>query len=98
MYKSIILPLAKEDIHSAILWYNKRRLGLGKKLLYEIRIKIRFIRQNPRAFSIRYDDVRTVVLNVFPYMIHYTIDESSKTIIVSGFFHTSRDPEIWKLR
>lgn len=30
MYKAIILPLAKDDIKEAALWYNKQQAGLGK--------------------------------------------------------------------
>ena len=30
MYKSIILPLAKEDIKEAALWYEDKQTGLGK--------------------------------------------------------------------
>jgi plasmid stabilization system protein ParE len=98
MYKSIILPLAKEDIREAALWYNKQSKGLGKRFTAEVREKVRFIRQNPQASNVRYEDVRTVVLNIFPFMIHYTIDESNKTVIISAVFHTSRDPELWKKR
>jgi plasmid stabilization system protein ParE len=31
-------------------------------------------------------------------MIHYTIDEKDKTIIVLAVLHTSRNPELWKNR
>jgi plasmid stabilization system protein ParE len=98
MYNSIILPLAKEDIREAAKWYNKKSQGLGKRFTAEIREKVRFIRQNPTASNVRYDDVRTAVLNIFPYMVHYTIDEHSKTIVVSAVLHTSRDPELWENR
>ncbi len=98
MYKSLILLLAKEDIRKAALWYNNRQAGLGKKFSSEVKKTVRFIEQNPKAVSIRYDNVRTVVLNVFPYMIHYTIDEAKQTIIISSVFHTSRNPENWKTR
>jgi hypothetical protein len=36
MYKSTILPLAKEDIREAALWYNAQQKGLGKKFTSEI--------------------------------------------------------------
>jgi len=98
MYKAIILPLAKEDIREAARWYSKKQKGLGEKFANEIREKVHFIRQNPKASNVRYDGVRTAVLNVFPFMVHYTIDENNKTIIVSAVLHTSRNPEIWKNR
>ena len=72
MYKSLILPLAKKDIRDAAKWYNKRQIGLGKRFTAEVREKVHFIRQNPQASNIRYKNVRTAVLNVFPFMVHYT--------------------------
>lgn len=98
MYKSRILPLAKEDIREAAIWYNKQQNGLGKRFTAEVRENVHFIRQNPEASNIRYENVRTTVLNVFPFMVHYTIDEQDKTIIVSAVLHTSRNPELWKNR
>ncbi len=98
MYKSIILPLAKEDIREAAIWYNKQQNGLGKRFTAEVRENVHFIRQNPKASYIRYNRVRTAVLNVFPFMVHYTIDEKNKTIIVSAVLHTSRNPELWENR
>lgn len=98
MYKSAILPLAKEDIQEAALWYNKQQNGLGKRFTAEVREKVHFIIQNPKASNIRYKNVRTTVLNIFPFMIHFTIDEKNKTVIISAVLHTSRDPELWKKR
>ena len=51
MYKSIILPLAKEDIQDAAKWYSKQQEGLGKRFIAEVREKIHFIRQNPEALN-----------------------------------------------
>jgi len=77
MYVAIILLPAKEDIREAARWYNTQQKGLGKRFTNEVREKVRFIRQNPQASNIRYSKVRTTVLNVFPFMVHYTIDENT---------------------
>lgn len=95
MYKSVILLLAKEDIREAAKWYNKRQEGLGKRFTAEVREKVHFIRQNPETSIIRYDNVRTAVLNVFPFMVHYTVDKKIETVIISAVLHTSRNPELW---
>jgi hypothetical protein len=47
---------------------------------------------------VRYDEMRTVVLSIFPFMIHFAIDDSKKTVIISAVLHTSRNPEEWKNR
>ncbi len=98
MYKSVILPLAKEDIRETAQWYSKQQKGLGKRFTAEVREKVYFIRQNPKTSNVRYKNVRTAVLNVFPFMIHYTVDEKSTTVIILAVLHTSRNPELWKNR
>jgi len=92
MYKSIILPAAKADLKEAALWYNKQQSGLGKRFLEEVEHIVHFISRNPKASIIRYDKVRTAVLNLFPFMIHFTVDETNKTVLVVAVLHTSRKP------
>lgn len=98
MYQAIILSLAKEDIREAAEWYNKNSQGLGLRFTAEVREKVHFIRQNPMASNIRYDNVHTAVLNSFPFLVHYTVDEANKTVIVSAVLHSSRNPELWQNR
>ncbi len=95
MYKVVILQLAKLDISKAATWYNSKQKGLGKRFTNEVRAKVLFIRENPMSCAIRYDEIRCAVLDVFPFMVHYTIDEVNKTIIVVAIFHTSLNPERW---
>ncbi|MCF8358253.1 MAG: type II toxin-antitoxin system RelE/ParE family toxin [Prolixibacteraceae bacterium] len=98
MFKLKILPLAKADIRDATLWYETQQKGLGKKFISEVRRRINFIKQHPTASVIRYDNVRTAVLKIFPYMVHYTIDETNRLIIISAILHTSQNPKKWKKR
>lgn len=98
MYNAVILPLAKQDISDASAWYNSKQKDLGKRFAKEVRSKVLFIRENPKASAVRYDDTRCAVLDVFPFMIHYTIDEANKTIVVAAVFHTSLNPERWMKR
>lgn len=92
MYKSIVLYQAKEDIRKAAEWYNERQIGLGKRFISEVRNKVYYIRQNPKISGVRYNNVRTAILSDFPFMIHYTIDENIKAILIVAVLHTSRDP------
>ena len=98
MYTSVVLPPAKEDIRDAALWYEDKQKGLGRGFTDQVRETVSFIKKNPKACNIRYDDIRTTVLNVFPFMLHYTIDENNKTVIISAVLHTSRNPDLWEER
>lgn len=96
MYKAVILTLARQDIKEAAQWYNQRQLGLGKRFVRHIREKINFVRENPKAIPIRYTNVRTAVLEVFPYMIHFVVDDENKRIIVSAVLSVHRNPTTWR--
>lgn len=98
MYKSILLPHARQDIKDAAKWYNERKPGLGKRFTQHVRQKVQYIRQNPKAMAIRYKDTRTTLLDTFPYLSHFTIDENQKLVIVSAVLSTARDPDIWSER
>lgn len=98
MYEAILLRLARQDISDVAKWYNSKKKGLGKRFTKEVRSIVKFICKNPETFEIRYDDTRCAVLKVFPYMIHYTIDEENKAIIIVAVFHTSLNPYKWKKR
>lgn len=98
MYQAIILPFAKEDVKVAAHWYNEKQKGLGKRFTQELRSKIQYICKNPKAIAVRYDKTRCTVLDVFPFMVHFSINEKQKTIVISAVFHTSLNPERWEKR
>jgi plasmid stabilization system protein ParE len=98
MYKAVILPLAKKDVKEAAHWYNDKQQGLGKRFTQEVRSKIKYVCENPKAIAIRYDKTHCAVLDVFPFMVHFSIDEKQNTVIVSAVFHTSLNPERWEKR
>ena len=95
MYKIVILPLAKEDISRIAKWYNKRQKGLGKRFTQEVRKKMAHVRRNPENIVVRYRNVQTAIVKVFPYMIHFTVDEATKTITVLAVFAMSQSPQKW---
>lgn len=95
MYRVVLLKVAKDDVKGAACWYEDKQDKLGKKFLKDVRQITGLIRRNPYGYAIRYDDVRTAVLDIFPFMIHYRIDEYSKVVIIAAVLHTSRTPVLW---
>jgi plasmid stabilization system protein ParE len=96
-YRIKIEPEAHQDIQEAIDWYNHQQPGLGRRFHTEVKVSFKKLKIHP-FFQVRYDNVHCFILNKFPYMVHYTIDEENKIIIVRAVFGTSRDPQIWKGR
>ncbi len=56
--------------------YNKIDKTLWSFFLKEFRLKINYIRENPLALEVKYDDSRIVILKRFPYAIHYQFYET----------------------
>ena len=96
-FKIKIEPEALLDIQEGIDWYNRQQSGLGRRFHTEIKASFKKLENYP-FYQIRYDDVRCYVLQEFPYMIHYTVDEENKRIIVRAVFGTPRDPDLWNER
>ncbi len=98
MYKLAIDPLAKIDIEDSIRWYNRASQGLGNQFYKKVKSTFFLIQNKPLHFPIRYKTTRTALVEKFPFLIHYNIDESNETIAVLGVLHTSRNSEIWEER
>jgi len=96
MYKILIDQNILDDISNAKKWYNLQQNGLGKRFTDSIKLSIDSLKINPFLYAIRYDDIRCCLIDTFPYLIHYQIFESEKKVVVTGVFHTSRNPEIWE--
>ena len=97
-YKSIIIQDAKDDMRFAAIWYNKQRTGLGKDFIKHVRERVHSLQQNPLTCQVRYKVVHTAIVEKFPYMIHYYIDDDNKIITVVAVLHTSQSPQIWNDR
>ncbi len=96
-YKIKTEPEAYDDIQEGIDWYNKQLPGLGRKFHAEVKAYIKKLKINP-FFQIRYDDVRCLPIIKYPYMIHFTIIEDDKTVIIKAVFNTSKDPQNYRDR
>ena len=97
-FRIIIQNAAKVDLRKAALYYNEAKKGLGKEFLEKVKQNMERIKANPFIAQIRYFEVHTAVVEVFPYMIHYYLDSDKKAIVIIAVLHTSRDSEIWETR
>jgi len=96
-YKLIIQPEVFDDIQQGIDWYNSRQKGLGKSFFNAVQQEYKILRINP-GFQVRYDQVKCLPVKKFPYMIHYYVNEESKTVIIMGVINTYLNPDNWEKR
>jgi plasmid stabilization system protein ParE len=97
-YNTIIKEQAQNDLKEAVKWYNLQKIGLGKRFLNQVREKTGILKQNPFLCQVRYSQIRTAIVDQFPYLIHYYIDENQKTIVIIAVLHSARKPDLWDER
>ena len=91
-FRVFISPPAYDDIQQAIDYYNDRQKGLGKRFHLAVKSAVSALKRNP-FYQIRYDEVRCLSVKRFPYMLHFTLTEETRTVIIHAVIHTSLDPE-----
>jgi toxin ParE1/3/4 len=96
-YAVVIDPLAIQDIQQAIEYYDAQQTGLGLRFEAALDKHLTTLEKNP-FFLVRYDKVRCLPLKKFPYMVHFTIDESKNIVVIRAVFHTSLSSRNWKKR
>jgi len=57
---------------------------------------LQIMADNPEIFQVIYKDIRRAVVQRFPFVIYYQIEE--EIIVVLGIIHASRNPHDWKKR
>ena len=91
-WKVIYTIDAKKHIESAIEYYNSLSIGLGKRFYIQVKLADSKLKLNP-YFQLRYNSIRCLPLDVFPYMLHYEIDEEKKIVKVYAVICTLMNPD-----
>jgi len=87
-----------DDLAQAVDWYNEKQPGLGDGFCKNVSRQTAKLSTAALQFAVRYDDIRCRRIEKFPYMVHYRVNEQTKTVKVEALFHTSRNPKIWTER
>ncbi|MEI9945038.1 MAG: type II toxin-antitoxin system RelE/ParE family toxin [Chitinophagaceae bacterium] len=87
-------PTAIRDLQAAVDYYNEKAENLGYRFADLVDHYYNRIALSPAASSIRYKNIRCKPMATFPYLIMYTIDETSETITILRIFNTYLEP-LW---
>jgi plasmid stabilization system protein ParE len=97
-YKIRISIDAISDIQEATDWYNNQVPKLGTRFRETTKKQINLLKKGALNHGVRYGNVRCALIEKFPFLIHFTVDEKSQIVEVFAVFHTSRNPKIWNKR
>ncbi|RKR85395.1 ParE-like toxin of type II ParDE toxin-antitoxin system [Mucilaginibacter gracilis] len=93
MYQLIFHSETQKDLQESYDWYEEQGENLGEQLLYQIEEGLEKVKNNPFHYQIITKKLRQALIEVFPFVICYEIDEKRELIYVSAIFHTSRNPK-----
>jgi hypothetical protein len=97
-YRILIYEKAILDIKEAANFYENKQKGLGVRFKQQVKKQINSLKINPNGFTVRYDDVRCMLIKKFPFLVHFKVDNRQNIVSVFAIYHTSRNPEIWLLK
>ena len=96
-YKKLILKSsAAIEIEEVISYYSEIDITIAKKLEIDIRQCFIKISKNPESFQFRYQTIRVIWLQKFPFGIYYLYDADE--IYIIAFWSSKEDipPKIKK--
>jgi plasmid stabilization system protein ParE len=92
------LDAVDSDVQEAKVWYKEKRDGLEIEFARAIEMAIQKIIKMPTAYSIRYKNVRIAHAKIFPYNIHFYVDEVAGLIVITAIVHNKRHADVARNR
>jgi hypothetical protein len=82
------------DIQDAKFWYKEKRDGSEIEFAWAIEDAILQIIKMPFSYSARYKNIRIAHPKVFPYNIHFYINELEESVVITAIIHNKRQPNV----
>ena len=92
----IFHPDARDELFSAITYYNEQSPGLGTEFLEEIKKSVNKIQENPTRWKLLKKQVRQYIVQRFPFSIFYI--STPEQVYIVAIAHNKRKPYYWKSR
>jgi GxxExxY protein len=74
------------DLVYVVDWYNDRQTDLGKKFFNKVKQQTAKLSTSALLFAVKYDDIRCMHIEKFPYLVHYRINEQTSTVKVEALY------------
>ena len=88
----------KHDVRDAKNWYFKQQPGFEKRFAEDVKQTLERLKKNPLHYEIKYRNVRSALCHVFPYAIHFYINETGGELVIIAIIHQHRDPDFSQMR
>lgn len=84
----------KQDLKEAKAWYKNQQPDLDKRFAGAIKMAIEKLQEFPFSYAVRYKHIRVAHPKIFPYGIHFYIDEPLNRIVIVAIVHNKRHPDV----
>ena len=91
MYKVLYLDEVENDISVAKQWYAEQQKDLDIRFSATIKETLSNILKMPSAYAVRYRNIRIAHTKVFPYNVHFYIDEAQAQVVIIGIIHNKKN-------
>ena len=96
MTATIFLAEAEQELFDSARFYERKRPGLGRDFLAEVRAAVARIEQHPESAPSVLANARAVRIRRFPFDVVYRLQ--GEQLIIVAVTHQSRRPGYWKNR
>lgn len=87
---------AEDDLREARQWYRRQQPELASRFVAAVTAGLHLIEAYPEAQPFIHGPLRRLLWHRCPYALFYFVD--TDVIVVTGCFHTARDPSVWQER
>jgi plasmid stabilization system protein ParE len=92
-YHYVLHEKAQQEYEEAIEWYIARSIKAAENLILRVEYTLKQICDNPVRWRNEYKNYRELGVKKYPYVIIYTVEEDKQRVVVTAFFHASRNPK-----
>ncbi len=91
-FKIVLYDDAIIDFNKALDYYRDINPTVAKKFHSAINTTFNDLKKNP-FYQIRYDNFRLKLVKKFPYLLHFIVDEKTKSIFIYGVRSSHQNPD-----
>jgi len=92
MYEVLYLDEVENDIVVAKQWYAEQQKDLEMRFTTAVKETLSNILKMPSAYAVRYKNIRIAHTKIFPYNVHFYIDETNAQVVIIGIVHSKLYP------
>jgi plasmid stabilization system protein ParE len=97
-YQLLYFDEVLTDVQEAKAWHKEKRDGLEDEFALAVETALERILKMPTGYSIRYKNIRIIHTKVFPYNVHYFVNEVEKKIAITAIVHNKRNLDVVRNR